>query len=535
MKQFSKEFRDFDRCGRSEAFGTRGMAATSHPLATMAALDVLKAGGNAVDAAVAAAAMQAVVEPTQTGIGGDCFAIIMRADGSIAAVNGSGWSPAGLDFEKLLESGQRHIAADSADAVTVPGAVGTWEKLLSEHGSKDLAVVLAPAIAAAQDGTPVTERLARDWRRQTSKLSQRPETAAAYLFLGEPPDAGEIHRSPALAATLRAIGSGGAAAFYQGSIAQRMVDTLRRAGGTHVEADFAEYTAEAVSPIRTSYRGYDLWECPPNGQGVVPLIAASILDGIDLSQYDPLDARRLHVIAEAARLAYAERDIFVGDPRLGSVDVEDLLSQARSADRRARISMSARIADLTPAPLPRHSDTVFIATVDRDGTAVSLINSIFDDFGCGIFCPQTGVLFHNRGCGFVLERGHLNAAAPRKRPLNTIIPAMLARDGRPVMPFGVTGAHFQPIGQIQLLSAIVDHGLTVQAALDLPRIFAFGDVFELEAAIPETVCTALSALGHTITRPANPLGTGQAIWIDQATGLLRGGGDRPPDGLALGY
>ncbi|GAA4323789.1 gamma-glutamyltransferase [Pigmentiphaga soli] len=511
------------------------MAATSHPAATLAALDILRMGGNAVDAAVCAAALQGVVEPTQTGIGGDCFALIMRDAGTITALNGSGWSPARIDPERIRASGLREIPVESATAVTIPGAVRAWETLLSDHGSMELERVLQPAIRAAEDGYPVLERLAYDWRRQQQKLSRNAAAAAVFLPGGEPPQVGARHRQPQLAKTLRAIAARGAAEFYCGATTQRMVETLTALGGAHSIDDFETYRAEYVDPLSARYRDYQLWECPPNGQGLVPLIMASMLDRFDMSQYGPVSVERFHLQAEVARLAYAQRDSFIGDPRHVAMDIDGLLGAPYIDALVKRISLTKRMADIAPRPAPRHKDTVFIAVVDRDGTAVALINSIFDDFGSGIVCPHSGVLFHNRGSSFVLESGHPNALAPRKRPLNTIIPGMLARNGQPVMPFGVTGGHFQPSGQLQLLGNLLDHGLPVQQAVDLPRMFARGDSFEVERAVPESVIAGLQALGHGVTRCSHPLGTAQAIWIDRANGVLRGAADGRRDGLALGY
>jgi gamma-glutamyltranspeptidase/glutathione hydrolase len=529
-------FRNFELPGRSEALGANGMVATSHPAATLAALDVLRAGGNAVDAAVCAAAMQAVVEPTQTGIGGDCFVLLMRpGEPTPVALSGAGIAPAAATLDWFLDRGFRDIPIESPHAVTVPGAVAAWERIVRDHGRLDLARLLGPAVAAAAEGCPVPERLARDWGRQVDKLGRNAAAAAGFLFGGKPPRPGTIHRQPALAETLRSIARHGARAFYEGPIAEALVRTLRGLGGLHTVEDFAGFAPDYVAPISVNYRGWDLWECPPSGQGVVPLMMMKALEGFDLSAWDPVSVERFHVQAEIGRQAYAERDAVVGDPRTGVVPVDWLLSEQHAAPMRARVSMTRRIADPLPPTGPVHRDTVFIAVVDRDRNAVALINSIYEDFGCGIVCPETGIVLHNRACGFVLERGHPNAVAPGKRPLHTIIPAMLAKDGEAVMPFGVTGAQFQPFGQVQMLVNMIDHGLPVQQAIDLPRMFARGDTFEIEGTVPEAVAEGLRALGHAVTRPENPLGTAQAIWIDRAGGVLRGGADGRRDGLALGY
>jgi gamma-glutamyltranspeptidase/glutathione hydrolase len=528
--------RDFELPGRSEALSMRVMAATSHPLATLTALDVLRRGGNAMDAAVAAVALLGVVEATQTGIGGDCFVLYMRrGEGEIIALNGSGWAPAAASLDRYLGRGVTSIPSDSADAVTVPGAVASWARLISDHGTMKLAELLQPAIVAAEEGYAVTERVARDWARQADKLRKNKTAASIFLPNNTAPRPGDIHRQPALAAALRSIASDGPAVFYEGWVAQDMVDTLRAAGGSHTLEDFSAYTPEYVTPIGIGYREYEVWECSPNGQGVVPLVMLKALEGFDPSKWKPLSVERSHVLSEIGRQAYADRDCFIGDPRMGGVPVEALLSGERSAQLRARMSMGRRMEDVTPFPIPDHRDTTFIAVVDSDRNTVAFINSIFDDFGTGIVSPAAGVIFHNRGSGFVIERGHPNAIAGRKRPLNTIIPAMVTRKGKAVMPFGVTGGQFQPFGQVQFLTNVIDYGMGIQAAIDAPRIFALGETLQVESTVPASVVSGLAALGHHVVRAENPLGTAQAIWIDWQAGVLRGGADGRRDGLAAGW
>jgi gamma-glutamyltranspeptidase / glutathione hydrolase len=528
-------YRDFELCRRSEAVGMNGMAATSHPQATLAAIDLLRSGGNAIDAAVCAAAVQAVVEPTQTGIGGDCFALIQgRAHQTPLALNGSGWSPKAASIEWFTDRKLTEISVESPHAVTVPGSVASWERLINDHGRLEWAQVLSPAIALAEEGCCIPERLARDWGKQREKLRRNKAASALFLFDGEPPQPGTLHKQPALARTLTAIAKNGAREFYEGKVGANLVATLREQGGVHAIDDFAEFAPEYVTPISVNYRGYDLWECPPNGQGIVPMLMVKGLEGFDLAKYSPLSAQRFHLQAEFARLAYAERDAFVADPRTGKVPVDYLLSDSHMQELRKRVSLTRRMASVDTYPSRPHRDTVFICVVDRDQTAVALINSIFEDFGCGIACEKTGVIFHNRASSFVVEPQHPNAIAPRKRPMHTIIPAILAKGGKAVMPFGVTGAHFQPNGQVGVLTNIVDYGMSLQAAIDHPRMFARDDTFELERTVPESVAGDLRALGHQVARPENPLGTAQAIWIDHERGLLRGAADGRRDGIALG-
>lgn len=528
--------RDFEKPGRSEAFGTNGMAAASHPLATLTAVEVLRSGGNAVDAAVAAVAVLCVVEPTQTGIGGDCFALLKREGQPPIAINGSGAAPAAASVEKLAKLGVTALDPESVHAVTVPGAVRTWARLVEDHGTMPFGDLLAPAIKAAEGGSPVTERLARDWARQVQKLSRHTATREVFLPGGAAPKPGDIHVQPALARTLKDIAAHGPAVYYEGWVAEDIVSTLQSLGGLQTLDDFRAFQPRYVTPISTAYRGFELWECPPNGSGVTVLAMARLLERFDPSSFGPMSTERLHILSEIARIAYAERDAFIGDPDAGSIPVDHLLSTERADRLAGSISLHGRLSDLTPVTkVPEHKDTVFLSVVDRDRTAVSFINSVFDDFGSGIVAAKSGVLLHNRGFGFVLEQGHPNELKGGRRPMHTILPAMLTRDGAAELSFGVTGGHFQAIGQLQILSNVVDYGMSIQEAIDHPRIFARGDVLETENTIPPDVVTGLRALGHRPTPAPNPLGTAQAIWIDRRRGLLRGGADPRRDGIALGY
>jgi len=313
-----------------------------------------------------------------------------------------------------------------------------------------------------------------------------------------------------------------------------MVETLRALGGLHSLDDFASFAPEYVTPASADYRGYRLWECPPNGQGVAPLLMAKALENFDPAAWRQDSVERYHVLAELARLVYADRDCFVGDPHMDAPSADALIADGRVAMMRSRIDLRRRIDHLIPVPVPEHRDTAFLAVVDKDRNAIALINSIFDDFGCGIVSPGSGVVFHNRAGGFVLTPGHPNAIAPRKRPLNTIIPALLTRNGKAIMPFGVTGGHFQPFGQIQIMTNILDYGMGIQESIDQPRIFARGEQFNVEGTISADIVDGLRKLGHNVTRAENPLGTAQAVWIDWERGLLRGGADGRRDGIALG-
>lgn len=529
--------RNFEQPGRSLAVGRSGMAATSHPTATLTAVEVLKAGGTAMDAAVAACAVQCVVEAGSTGIGGDCFALIAK-DGRdpVLAYNGSGRTPAGLTLDRLVARGVTAIARTSPHAVTVPGAIDAWARLVADHGRMPLADVLAPAVALARGGYPITPRVARDIGTQAELLRADPTTRATFLVDGNPPPIGALQTQPRLADTLEAIGRDGRDAFYRGSVAEDMVATLEARGGFHTLDDFAAAAGAYVAPVRTDYRGYTVHECPPNGQGIVALMILNILKRFP-PRTDPEDFDGIAVEIEAARLAYAVRDGVVGDPDGGPVPVDDLLSDALADRLAAMIDPARAIAALPAYEAPAHRDTVYIAVVDKDRTAVSFINSIFDSYGSGIMAPKSGVLLHNRGQSFRVEAGHPNAVGPRKRPLHTIIPGMVTKDGQAVMPFGVMGGHYQAMGHAVLLARVFDQGLDLQSAMELPRLFPFPGtaIVEAEGRLLASHGPDLARRGYDVRPARGPIGGSQAILIDAATGSLFGGSDHRKDGCALGY
>jgi gamma-glutamyltranspeptidase / glutathione hydrolase len=528
--------RAFDDPGRSTAYGREGMAATSHPLATLAALDVLREGGNAVDAALAGVAVLCVVEPQMTGIGGDCFALYAPATGGVVALNGSGRAPAALTIDRLAAEGVAELAPTSPHSVTVPGAVAAWGELAGRHGTRPLGELLRPAIRHAEEGFPVAPRVAWDWQRHRDRVAGDEAARTFYLPGGKAPEAGRVVRLPALARTLRRIAEGGPRAFYEGELAARMVASLRAAGGWHAEEDFAAARAELVEPIHTAYRGdLHVYECPPNGQGVVALAMLNILENFRLAGLDPRGAERLHLLAEATRLAYRDRDAALADPAAADVPTARLLDKAYAKALAAAIDPERAMAALPPPLLEPHPDTVYLTVVDRDLNAVSLINSVYDSFGSGIACPETGVLFHNRGKAFRLDPGHPNALAPGKRPMHTIIPGLAFRGGELWCAFGVMGGDYQPVGHAHLISALVDHGLDPQAALDLPRVMAYPRDLEVEGGVPLEARRGLSARGHRVVDAASPLGGGQCIVVDRRRGVLVGGSDPRKDGLALGY
>ncbi|MGE4218493.1 MAG: gamma-glutamyltransferase [Alphaproteobacteria bacterium] len=528
--------RDFSAPTRSAAIAEHGMAATSHPLATLAAIDVLRDGGNAVDAALAAAAMLCVVEPAMTGIGGDCFALYADKAGMLVALNGSGRAPAKATAEWYAERGFQGIPSESPHAVTVPGAVDAWCQLHDNYATRDMDRLFRPAIEAAERGYRIAPRVALDWADNAARLAGDEHAARAMLPGGRAPAVGDRHAQPALARTLMRIAREGRAGFYEGPVMEDILTRLRGLGGLHEADDFAHQTADWVTPIQARYRGYDVAECPPNGQGVIALLIARILDGYDVAALSEAD--RIHLLAEATKAAYAVRDAHLCDPAAAAVTADEMLADDRVEALRGSIRMDRAMprADWdAQADFAAHRDTVYLCVVDRNRNAISFINSLFHAFGSCIMAPESGVMLHCRGHGFRTQIGHPNVIGPRKRPMHTIIPAMLLQGGRAVMPFGVMGGAYQATGHAHFLMQALDLGLDPQQAAEAPRHFASATALELETGISEAVAADLAARGHAITRVAKPHGGCQAIRIDHARGVLIGGSDPRKDGCALGY
>lgn len=530
----SVRMHDFFQPGRPATLARDAMIATSHPLATAEGLAVLAEGGNAVDAAIAASATLCVVEAHMTGIGGDCFVLYAPKDKPVKALNGSGRAPAATSVERLRELGFDAIPRQSAHAVTIPGAVAAWTKLHAEHGTLPLERLFRKAIDYAEIGYPVTPRVAQDWAADRDLIAAS-HAAGTFLAGGRMPTAGDRHVQPALGARLREIARHGAEAFYAGKTAERLVNFLRAEGGLHTQEDFHEAMngADWVEPISTRYRGHDIYECPPNGQGVAALLILNILSQARPPR--PLSrADWIHLHAEATRIAYHHRDILLGDPQTMTTPVAELLSPGNAARLAATVDF-----DRAGAPVlwteTEHTDTIYLCAVDRDGNAISFINSIFNPFGSTLMAPETGILLHNRGQSFNLVEGHPNAIGSRKRPLHTIIPGIIRRDGRNVGPFGVMGGHYQAAGHGAFLDLLLGQGLDVQGALSAPRSFAFNGVLEVETTLNPAILRDLAGRGHRIAERQSPLGGGQAICIDEERGVLQGGSDHRKDGCALGF
>ena len=521
---------------RSVVMANHGIVAASQPLAAQAGLDILKAGGNAADAAVATAAMLNVVEPMSTGIGGDCFALIYEAKtGRVRALNGSGRSPYAASIEKMRQRGRKTIPERGYLPVTVPGTVAGWSDLLAACGNLSLGRVLEPAIAYASDGFPVSEIIAGGWQRAGAKLASDPIAAAVYLPGGRAPRPGEVVRQPDLAHSLQAIAAGGPEAFYRGEIAHAIVAHSRQNGGLFDLADFADHTSTWTEPISIDYRGVQIYECPPNGQGLAALLALNMLKNDDLASMGYGSADYWHLLIEAMKLGFADAYRYVADPDLSPAPLAQLLSDTHAQKQRAMINLQHA------APGPRFdygSDTVYLTAVDKDRNAVSFINSLYMGFGSGVVVPGTGIALQNRGALFSLNPNHANALAPHKRPYQTIIPAMATRQGKLFMSFGVMGGFMQPQGHLQVAANVIDFGMDPQQALNAPRFRYYeGYKVAVETGVTIAARSALSKRGHAISASSDfgAFGGGQIIMVHPESGALMGGSDPRKDGCAVGY
>lgn len=524
--------RDFQLPGRSPVIAGEGMAATSHPLATLAAVDILRAGGTAADAAVAACAVLCVVEPAMTGIGGDCYSLVSKSGKPVWGYNGSGRAGRKASFEALRAQGLTEIGT-SIHAVTVPGALDAWEAILKDHGRFGLDRNLQAAIKYAEGGFPIAARVAFDWNRWGDKLKGDAGASKHYLFNGQAPKEGDVVRFPALAQTFKTLAAKGARAFYEGELADDMAQTLAAKGSFIDAQDFANHRGDEVTPISTNYKGIDLVEIPPNGQGLVALIMLNILEHFDVAALDPYGADRFHLMLEVARIAYAVRDTHIADLAHMRTPVADLLDKGFAKKLAGLIDMKKR-ANLPKAPSPK-TDTIYLSVVDKDRTAVSFINSLYSAFGLGICTEKSGIMLTNRGACFTLAPDHPNTFGPDKRALHTIIPGMTMLDGRCDMSMGVMGGDYQPMGHVQIVNNMRDYGMDVQQAIDCPRFFFEDDKTLVESGTPQSTIDGLIERGHTVAKAEMPWGGSQIVKIDWDRGVLIGGSDARKDGMALGY
>jgi len=529
------------KAGRSVVRAQHGMVATSQPLASQVGLEVLKRGGNAVDAAIAMAAVLNVTEPMMTGVGGDMFAIVYWAKTKeLKGLNASGRAPRALSLDYFAKNNIKRMPEFGMTSITVPGAVDGWTTLRDKYGTMKLADLLAPAIGYAENGFPVMEKAAEDWNAEVQKLKRTPAAASNYLIDGRAPRPGEIFRQPNLARTLRTIADGGRDAFYKGPIAKSIVDYMKDNGGFITMEDLAATKADWVEPISTNYRGYQVYELPPNGQGITALIALNILEGFDLGAMRSQPAQYYHTMIEAMKLAFADRNRYIADPTFSKVPVSELLSKDYAAKRRALIDPRKALDNPPPGDFNLGSDTTYFTVVDKDGNAVSFINSLFDAFGSGVVGGDTGIVFQNRGSAFSLDPKHPNAIAPGKRPFHTLIPAMVMKDNQLFMSFGVMGGAIQAQGHVQVLVNLIDLKMGLQEAIDAPRYrFTSGRSVLLEDELGSSVIEQLLSMGHVRGKPPGVLrssmGGGQAIMIDPVSKTLMGASDQRKDGMALGY
>jgi gamma-glutamyltranspeptidase/glutathione hydrolase len=523
---------------RQPIFAARGVVATSQPLAAEAGLAMLRLGGNAVDAAIASAVALTIVEPTTNGIGSDMFALIW--DGTkLHGLNGSGRAPAGLTVAAMRQRGHTSMPTHGWLAVTVPGAPAAWRDLHARFGKLPFATLFEPAIDYAEQGYPIPPIMGYYWKRAAEMAATRttPEFQSwgtTFAPGGQAPTVGQIWRSPAHAATLRGIADSKSEDFYHGAIAEAIVRFASETGGLIGAADLAGHTSTWDEPICARYRGFDVWEIPPNGQGIAALIALNILEGFALDQHPRDSAQSYHLQLEAIKLAFADAQRYVADPAHMSVSTEALLSKAYAATRRSLIGARA----LHPqAGDPLIGGTVYLCTADSEGMMVSLIQSNYMGFGSGIVVPKTGIALQNRAAGFNLDAQHPNALAPGKRPFHTIIPGFLTRDGAAIGPFGVMGGHMQPQGHVQMIVNTIDYGFNPQASLDAPRWYwERGRTVLLEPSTPPALAQALQQRGHevTIAQERGVFGRGQIIWR-LPSGAYVAGSDGRTDGAAVGY
>ena len=522
------------------AMSTRGIVAAESILAAQAGAVVLARGGHAVEAAIAANAVMGVVAPMMNGIGGDLFAIVHdAASGTVHGLNASGWAPAAMTIEALTALGMPSMPQRGIHAVTVPGAVAGWVALHEKFGRLSLQTILSAAIAHAADGFPVSEITALEWQGAMPALQTDRNATATYLPGGRAPSAGELFRNADLARTLRAIARDGGDAFYRGEVATRILDCSAAHGGAFAAADLADYAPEWVSPLTTNYRGWDVYEIPPNSQGIAALVMLNILESLPLAEYGRATADSLHAMIEAKKLAFADMQRHVGDPRFSKVPVEAMLSKAYARERARLIDPRRAKESVDAGALPTHGgDTTYLCAVDAAGNVASLIQSNFATFGSAVVPEGAGFVLQNRGGLFTFDRSHPNALAPRKRPLQTVIPALMKRDHLTI-GFGVMGGWNQPQAHAQVITNIVDHGLNIQEALEAPRFvkltFPGTDVM-IESRVPESVRKELERRGHDVDVQgefSNMMGGGQAVMHDARAKVNYGASDPRKDGAAI--
>ncbi len=527
------EIRDFSKSGKSNIISSNAMLASSHPIASSVGIEILRNGGNAVDASIAMNAVLCIAEPHMTGVGGDCF-VMLSVDGStdIKALNGSGKSSSKAKAASLRERNISVISPEMPDAITIPGAVAAWSLLHKEHGYMPWKELFNPAINYAQQGINVHERVALDWKKNIRKLSLDPDTSKLFLKNGKSFKFMDNFKNENLSETFRTISLEGYDGFYHGWVADDMLKKLVSIGGNHTSNDFSNTTAEWVKPISSDYRGFHIHECPPNGQGLVALIILSILEKFNLKKMSKTDY--IHLFCEATKIGYFLRDEYLADSELNKLSVDHFLKSNLLDQYALTIDMKmAKVYKISD--FPDHPDTIYLTVRDKNGMIISFINSLFDAFGSGITAPKSGVLFHCRGRAFNTIKGHPNELNPYKRPLHTIIPAMISRNNKLIGSFGVMGGQYQAAGHAYVLSQMIDFGLSPQLALNHSRIFPNNNLLDIENDFDLNLINELKLRGHQINHPVPPIGGGQIILIDEKRDILVGASDWRKDGLAIGY
>ena len=521
--------------GRSNVLSSNAMVATSQPLSSQEAINILKMGGNAVDAAIAASAVLSVTEPGSTGIGGDCFALIKMNNKKTISVNGSGINPQKANLEFFKKHKINKIELLSPHSVTVPGAVDAWFKMHQKFGKLDFEKLFITAENYAREGFPIHEVEAYHWKKNEYKLKKNKISRAEFLTNNKAPGFSSKFKNVKLANTLKIIGIEGAKGFYEGKIAKDMVKSLNNLGGVHTEEDFYNQKTLFSDSIISNYKKFLIHQCPPNGPGIIVQLIMKLLERFEWKNINTLDSKRFHIQAEVSKVCFEIKETLLGDPNFFKLNNSSLLSEEFITSLYNKIDIN-KVYEAKNSFVTSHPETVYLTVVDKDLNAVSFINSICHAFGSGICSENTGVLFQNRGVNFRLEEGHPNCIDSNKRPLHTIIPGMLTdRKDQIVMSYGVMGGQYQPIGQAHLLQNLFEFDMSVQESIDLQRAFALNGKLRLEKSFSDNLITELTALGHNVSIERDGIGGGQAILVDQKQGILIGGSDPRKDGLAIGY
>ena len=519
----------------NDAVSSNGMVATSHPLATDQALKILKNGGNAVDAAIAASIILSVTEPNATSIGGDCFAIIKMNGKDPIAYNGSGIAPEKANYEFFKNNNIDKIGLTSPHSVTVPGAIDAWEKIHSDFGKLDFEQLFLPAINISRNGYEVTKVVGNAWEKNTNKLSENSNSKKFMLNEGRAYKIGDLKKNTTLADTLEVISKKGSREFYEGSIANDIVKSLNDLGGLHTLEDFSKQKTIKSNTIFSKYKNQNIHQCPPNGPGIAVLIMMRLLEKLKIEDYKFDSVERFHLEAEVTKQAYKIKEENIGDPAFIDFDLDKILNNDYINNLLKKISSNS-CADIGDLNIPNHPETVYLSVVDKDLNSVSIINSVCYAFGSGITTEKTAIILQNRGTNFRIEEGHPNCIEGLKRPLHTIIPGMvLDENGECFLSYGVMGGQYQPVGQVHVLNSVLDYNLSVQEAISFPRAFHFNNVYKLENSIPSKIAEGLKEIGHNIEIIEGTHGGGQAIKIDRKSGNLTGGSDPRKDGYAKGY